>query len=126
LSPAHTGAGQISSEQRKNPSPERRKGVQWPVAKANYHHIRRQKELARKTRKQEKQQKRLAAKAGDPEAAEPGTAELETSELPTSELTTSDLTAAEPTDPGAQSAASVDEPATKSTGYAGGQGPTRS
>jgi hypothetical protein len=35
------------------------------VAKANYHQIRRQKELARKTRQQEKQHKRAAAKAPD-------------------------------------------------------------
>jgi hypothetical protein len=36
------------------------------VAKSNYHQVRRQKELSRKTRQQEKQQKRLAAKAGEP------------------------------------------------------------
>ena len=71
LSPAHTGAGQISFQQRKNPSPPRREGVQCLVAKANYHQIRRQKELARKSRKQEKQQKRLAAKSSDPTVAEP-------------------------------------------------------
>jgi hypothetical protein len=35
------------------------------VAKANYHQIRRQKELARKSRQQEKQHKRAAAKASD-------------------------------------------------------------
>jgi hypothetical protein len=39
------------------------------VAKPNYHHARKQKELARKTRQQEKKQKRLAGKAG-PEAAD--------------------------------------------------------
>jgi hypothetical protein len=38
------------------------------VAKPNYHHARRQKELARKSRQQEKQQKRAATK-GDPELA---------------------------------------------------------
>jgi hypothetical protein len=36
------------------------------VAKANYHQIRRQKELARKARQQEKQQKREAARAAEP------------------------------------------------------------
>ena len=102
LSPAHTGAGQISSQPRKYPSPERRKGVQWPVAKANYHQIRRQKELARKTRQQEKQQKRLAAKAGEPSAAEPADAEPVGAELESSELVT------------------------RSTIPAGGQGPARS
>jgi hypothetical protein len=40
------------------------------VAKANYHQIRRQKELARKTRQQEKQHKRAAAKASDAPAEE--------------------------------------------------------
>jgi hypothetical protein len=48
------------------------------VAKANYHQIRRQKELARKTRQQEKQQKRQAAK--DSAAHPDGT--LSTSEEP--------------------------------------------
>ena len=33
-----------------------------PLAKPNYHHARRQKELARKTKQQEKQQKRAAAR----------------------------------------------------------------
>jgi hypothetical protein len=39
------------------------------VAKANYHQIRRQKELARKSRQQEKQQKRQTTKdsAADPD-----------------------------------------------------------
>jgi hypothetical protein len=35
------------------------------VAKSNYHQVRRQKELSRKTRQQEKQQKRLAAKSSE-------------------------------------------------------------
>ncbi len=35
------------------------------MAKANYHQIRRQKELARKTRQQEKQHKKAAAKASE-------------------------------------------------------------
>jgi hypothetical protein len=58
------------------------------VAKPNYHHARRQKELVRKTRQQEKQQKRAASKgegegegatgadtilAGDPAAADAAT-----------------------------------------------------
>lgn len=47
------------------------KGVHWRVAKANYHQLRRQKELARKTRQQEKQQKRAAAKISEPVAAPP-------------------------------------------------------
>jgi hypothetical protein len=38
------------------------------VAKSNYHQVRRQKELTRKTRQQEKQQKRLAAKSAEPTA----------------------------------------------------------
>jgi hypothetical protein len=38
------------------------------VAKSNYHQVRRQKELVRKTRQQEKQQKRLAAKSAEPVA----------------------------------------------------------
>jgi hypothetical protein len=41
------------------------------VAKTNFHQIRRQKELARKTRQQEKQQKRAAAKTAEPDAADP-------------------------------------------------------
>jgi hypothetical protein len=41
------------------------------VAKANYHQIRRQKELARKAKQQEKQQKRAAAKAAEPDVADP-------------------------------------------------------
>jgi hypothetical protein len=40
------------------------------VAKANYHQIRRQKELARKTRQQEKQHKRAAAKASEAPVAD--------------------------------------------------------
>jgi hypothetical protein len=40
------------------------------VAKANYHQIRRQKELARKTRQEEKKQKRSAVKSSDPAAAD--------------------------------------------------------
>jgi len=38
------------------------------LAKPNYHHARRQKELARKTKQQEKQQKRAAAR--EPTATE--------------------------------------------------------
>jgi hypothetical protein len=86
------------------------------VAKANYHQIRRQKELARKTRKQEKQQKRQALKAGEPNAAEP-----ESSELPTP-----DSTAAEPVDTHPQSRASADQPVADSTNSAGGPGPLSS
>jgi len=40
------------------------------VAKSNYHQVRRQKELVRKTRQQEKQQKRLAAKSGEQTAVD--------------------------------------------------------
>ena len=86
------------------------------MAKANYHQIRRQKELARKTRKQEKQQKRQALKAGEPSAAEP-----EASDLPTA-----DSTGAEPVDTHPESRASADQPITESTGSAGGPGPTGS
>jgi hypothetical protein len=67
----HRGGSNLPPNVRKKPRPEARKGVQWPVAKANYHQIRRQKELARKTRHQEKQQKRQAAKASDPAMADP-------------------------------------------------------
>jgi hypothetical protein len=49
----------------KNPSPCAPIGVQLRVAKSNYHQVRRQKELSRKTRQQEKQQKRLAAKSAE-------------------------------------------------------------
>jgi hypothetical protein len=77
------------------------------VAKANYHQIRRQKELARKTRKQEKQQKRQAAKVGEPTASDPSTDEPTLSETMA---------------PGPENTVSVDE----STGSAGGQGPTGS
>jgi hypothetical protein len=45
-------------------------GVQLGVAKSNYHQVRRQKELVRKTRQQEKQQKRLAAKSAEQTAAD--------------------------------------------------------
>jgi hypothetical protein len=86
------------------------------VAKANYHQIRRQKELARKTRQQEKKQKRQALKAGEPNADEPET----------SELSTSDSTAAETIDAGSQSTDSVDQPVTDSAGSAAGQSSTRS
>ena len=55
----------------KYPSPLGHLGVQLAVAKANYHQIRRQKELARKTRQQEKQQKRAVAKAAEPDVADP-------------------------------------------------------
>jgi len=43
------------------------------VAKSNYHQVRRQKELVRKTRQQEKQQKRLAAKSTEstPDGTDP-------------------------------------------------------
>jgi len=81
------------------------------VAKANYHQIRRQKELARKTRQQEKKQKRQALKAGEPEG---------------SELLSSDSTAAEAIDTGSQSAASVEQPVTDSAGSAVGQSTTSS
>jgi hypothetical protein len=86
------------------------------VAKANYHQIRRQKELARKTRQQEKAQKRQALKAGEPNPDEPHTAEL----------STSDSTVTEPIDSGSQSTASVDQPVTDSKGAASGQSPTNS
>ena len=65
LSPGHTGAGQIFPATRKNPSLPSPKEVHCLVAKANYHQIRRQKELARKTRQQEKQHKKAAAKASE-------------------------------------------------------------
>ena len=65
LSPGHTGAGQIFPARRKNPSLPASKEVHCGVAKANYHQIRRQKELARKTRQQEKQHKKAAAKASE-------------------------------------------------------------
>ena len=81
------------------------------MAKANYHQIRRQKELARKTRQQEKKQKRQALKADEPGS---------------SELSTSDSTAAEAIDSGSQSAASVDQPVTDSAGSAAGQSTTSS
>ena len=71
LSSGHTGAGQISPHPRKQVSAPPPKGVHWRVAKANYHQIRRQKELARKTRQQEKQQKRAVAKASEPAVADP-------------------------------------------------------
>jgi hypothetical protein len=44
---------------------------EYPVAKPNYYHAKRQKELARKTRQQEKQQKRTAGKTAS-ETAEVG------------------------------------------------------
>ena len=91
------------------------------MAKANYHQIRRQKELARKTRQQEKKQKRQALKAGEPNPDEP-----ETSEFSTSELSTSDSTAAETIDAGPQGTGSVDQPVTDSTGSVAGQRPTGS
>lgn len=81
------------------------------MAKANYHQIRRQKELARKTRQQEKQQKRQALKGN-----EPGSSDV-TAEGPTD----SELIAA-----GAESPASIDQPVADTTGSAGGQGPARS
>ncbi len=68
LRPEHAGSGQIPSGGRKNPSPCPPIGVQLRVAKSNYHQVRRQKELVRKTRQQEKQQKRLAAKSTEPAA----------------------------------------------------------
>ena len=43
--------------------------VQWGVAKPNYHQAKRQKELTRKARQQEKQQKRSAGKPADESAA---------------------------------------------------------
>ena len=86
------------------------------MAKANYHQIRRQKELARKTRQQEKKQKRQALKAGEPNAEEPET----------SELSTLDSTAAEAIDTGAQSAGPVDQAVTDSAGSTAGQSPSNS
>ena len=65
LRPGHTGAGQILSTAWKNPGSRPPIGVQLGVAKSNYHQVRRQKELSRKTRQQEKQQKRLAAKSNE-------------------------------------------------------------
>ena len=41
------------------------------MAKTNYHQLRRQKELARKTRQQEKHQKRAAAKVAEPDGGDP-------------------------------------------------------
>jgi hypothetical protein len=61
----HAGAGQISTETGNYPSRAPLIGVQLGVAKSNYHQVRRQKELSRKTRQQEKQQKRLAAKSNE-------------------------------------------------------------
>jgi len=81
------------------------------VAKANYHQIRRQKELARKTRQQEKKQKRQALKAGEPNSEEPETAEL----------STSDAAGAETLNTGPQSTASVDQPVTDSASTAASQ-----
>ncbi len=65
LRPGHAGAGQITTETGNYPSREPPIGVQLGVAKSNYHQVRRQKELSRKTRQQEKQQKRLAAKSNE-------------------------------------------------------------
>lgn len=48
------------------------------MAKPNYHHARKQKELARKARQQEKQQRRSAR----PSAQNPETSQLETSATP--------------------------------------------
>jgi hypothetical protein len=48
------------------------------VAKPNYHHARKQKELARKARQQEKQQRRSAR----PSAQNPETSQLEASGTP--------------------------------------------
>ena len=86
------------------------------MAKANYHQIRRQKELARKTRQQEKQQKRQALKAGEPDAGEPET----------SDLSSSDSTAAEVIDTVPQGTASVDQAVADSAGAAAGQSTTGS
>jgi hypothetical protein len=73
LSPEHAGTGQIVSADWKNLSPCPPIGVQLRVAKSNYHQVRRQKELSRKTRQQEKQQKRLAAKSTEstPDGSDP-------------------------------------------------------
>jgi hypothetical protein len=70
LRPEHTGAGQIMTEDGNYPSRGPSIGVQLGVAKSNYHQVRRQKELVRKTRQQEKQQKRLAAKSAEQTAAD--------------------------------------------------------
>ena len=86
------------------------------MAKANYHQIRRQKELARKSRQEEKKQKRQALKAGEPD----------TEESKASELSTSDSTAAQALDAGPQSNASVDQPVTDSTSSTAGQRPISS
>lgn len=43
-----------------------------PVPKQNYHHARKQKELARKARQQEKQQRRATRQGGVGENGEPG------------------------------------------------------
>ena len=67
LRPEHAGPGQIVYK-RGNTSRGPPIGVQLRVAKSNYHQVRRQKELSRKTRQQEKQQKRLAAKSTEPTA----------------------------------------------------------
>ena len=61
----HAGAGQIVDPPGNYLSPDPPIGVQLRVAKSNYHQVRRQKELVRKTRQQEKQQKRLAAKSAE-------------------------------------------------------------
>jgi|SRR5882672_5228316 len=71
LRPGHTGAGQILSTAWKNPGSRPPIGVQLGVAKSNYHQVRRQKELSRKTRQQEKQQRRLAAKSAEPGSTAP-------------------------------------------------------
>ncbi len=63
---AHRGGSNFPPAAWKYPRPCPPIGVQLRVAKSNYHQVRRQKELSRKTRQQEKQQKRLAAKSGEP------------------------------------------------------------
>lgn len=65
------GGSNLHIEYWKYPSPRPPIGVQLRVAKSNYHQVRRQKELSRKTRQQEKQQKRLAAKSSEPGSTDP-------------------------------------------------------
>jgi hypothetical protein len=68
LNPGTPGRVKLSAESGNYLRPRPPIGVQLGVAKSNYHQVRRQKELVRKTRQQEKQQKRLAAKSNEPAA----------------------------------------------------------
>ena len=58
------------------------------MAKPNYHHARKQKELARKARQQEKQQRRSAR----PSAQNPETSQLEASGTPRDPTTSGSAT----------------------------------